>query len=180
MIKEELQHDHTFLLNRKMNIHDVRNITRWALKDDNNLSILYALIKSDNDKIGSNALWCMTHLQKQKGEWLQSQQNDLIDMLLNEQHTGKKRMLLQLLREQTYTQEHIRPDFLDFCLSKINSECEPYAIRCFSIYCAFNMCRLYPELIAELGRYLDMLDVQILTPGLASALRKTRKRISAL
>ncbi len=74
--------------------------------------------------IGSNALWCMTHLKKNCNGWLQSKQDSLIDLLLKEEKSARKRMLLQLLREQSYKVEDIRVDFLDFCMNNINSECE--------------------------------------------------------
>lgn len=89
-------------------------------------------------------------------------------------------MLLQVLRGQAYDPDTLRTDFLDFCLSKINAECEPYAIRAFSLYCAYNMCKFYPELIAELNEHLHMLDLQAISAGLRSALRTTRLRISKL
>ncbi len=89
-------------------------------------------------------------------------------------------MLLQLLREQAYNSDTLRSDFLDYCLAKINSECEPYAIRAFSIYCAFKMCRYYPELIAELEEYLTLLATQSLSPGMKSAMTTTRRNIAIL
>lgn len=163
----------------KINLPQIQIVVRWALSDYGNLENLFRLVDSADRQIGINALWCLTHVQKRDGDWLQSRQGDLIDMLLAETHTGRKRMLLQLLREQDYNPETIRTDFLDFCLVKINAECEPYAIRCFCMYCAFKMCRFYAELIAELEERLDMLAQQSLSPGLMSALRTTRKRIKA-
>lgn len=60
----------------------------------------------------------MTHLPASEAEWLHSLQDELIDMLLAETDTGKKRMLLQLLKVQDYAPDDIRTDFLDFCMSK--------------------------------------------------------------
>ena len=127
-----------------------------------------------------NAIWAMTHLPETDAEWLLSLRDEMIDILLTETDTGKKRMLLQLLREQEYDADDIRTDFLDYCMSKINSECERYAVRCFSIYTAYKMCRLFPELLAELEEHLDMMRYQTLSPGLKSALRQTKSKISKL
>lgn len=127
-----------------------------------------------------NAIWAMTHLPETNAEWLSSLRNEMIDMLLVETDTGKKRMLLQLLRNQEYEADDIRTDFLDYCMSKINSECEPFAIRCFSIYAAYKMCRHFPELLAELEEHLDMMQYQPLSPGLKSALRQTKSKIKRL
>lgn len=89
-------------------------------------------------------------------------------------------MLLQILRSVNYGPEDIRPDLLDYCLSKINTQCEPYAVRAFCIYVAFKMCRHYPELVAELSEHLSMMSQQTLPPGLACARRKTLAEIEKL
>ena len=157
---------------------DVYKINQWANSDTRHLQYLFELSHSASDAVAFNALWCMTHLGASNSGWLQSLQSDLIDMLLVERHVGKRRMLLQLLRNQSYSPDNIRTDFLDFCFSRINAESEPYAIRAFSIYCAFNVCKYYPELLAELNEHLNMLEYQPLSAGLVSALRQTRKNVT--
>lgn len=117
----------------------------------------------------------MTHLPD--ADWLQSLRDDLIKMLLKERDVAKKRMILQLLRDQEWEAKDFRTDLFDYCLSKINSECEPYAIRCFSIYNAYNLGRHFPELLAELEQHLQMMEYQSLSPGLKSALRQTKEKI---
>lgn len=175
----QMPHNHIESLPWKINLPEIYRIANWALNHPDNIDTIFRIVKSPDTRTATNALWVLTHIQKQSKTHLQSKQEELIDMLLTERHTSKKRMLLQILREQTYDRATIRPDFLDFCLSKINAECEPYAIRAFSIYCAFKMCRFYPELILELEQLLDMLSLQSPSPGLLSALRTTRKRIKS-
>lgn len=165
------------ILSQRINKPDIRYIVLWCLENDDNIKSLYELSKSDDERISVNSLWCLTHLPKEKSAWLQSKQDEIIDRLLQESHTAKKRIMLQILREQEFSKDSIRTDFIDFCFSKINSECEPYAVRCFSIYCAFKVCRFFPELIEELKGYLDMLSLQNLSPGLKCALRTTRQNI---
>ena len=167
-------------LNRRLNKPHIEAVVKWALENEVNTATLCNLISSTDEKVGVNALWCLTHLQKKRGDRLQSHQNRFINLLLVETRCGKKRMLLQLLREQSYNSDTLRSDFLDYCLTKINSECEPYAIRAFSIYCAFKMCRCYPELIAELEEYLTLLATQSLSPGMKSAMATTRRNIEKL
>lgn len=159
---------------------EVRRTALWAAADESNRARLWELAHSSDRRTAVNALWVMTHLPESEGAWLASLQDAMIDMVLAETDTAKRRLLLHLLREQEYDPENLRTDFVDFCLSKINSEHEPYAIRCFSIYAAFRMCRHYPELLGELSEHLDMMSMQPLSPGLKSALRQTRKKISAL
>lgn len=166
------------VLAHRINMPEIHEVILWVAANNQKL-YLYELVKSSKGRKGTNALWCITHMMDTEMEWLQSLQDELVDILLTEKHTGRKRMLLQLLKEQTYNPETMRTDFLDYCLSKIISECEPYAIRCFSMYCAYEMCKHYPELTEELTRYLDLLETQSLSPGLTCALRNTRKKIKS-
>lgn len=166
------------LLSQRINKLQINHIVREALSHDDVADNLYRLTLSANDRVSVNALWCLSHLPKSFAPRLQAKQDELIDRLLSETHPARKRILLQLLREQDFDKETLRPDFIDYCLRKINSECEPYAVRCFSIYCALKQCRHYPELIEELRLHLDMLSQQSLSPGLKCALRNTLKIIS--
>lgn len=168
------------LLSGKINIPEIRMAASWVAATPENRASLWSLAHNCDRRTSANALWVMTHLPASEAEWLHSLQDELIDMLLAETDTGKKRMLLQLLKVQDYAPDDIRTDFLDFCMSKINSECEAYAVRCFSIYTAFRMCRHFPALIAELEQHLDMMSSQSLSPGLKSALRHIRAKISGL
>lgn len=168
------------MLGGRLNLPDVKRLAVWATESSVNRRRLWSLVHHTDGRIAVNSLWVMTHLPASERKWLASLQDDMIDMLLCERGVAKKRLLLQLLREQDFGKESIRTGLLDYCLSKINSECEPYAIRCFSIYVAFNLCRHYPELIAELEGHLDMMSGQSLSPGLKSALRQTRRKIENL
>jgi len=166
------------LLSQRINLPEVRRVVSWAVGSRENSDILWRLVNSSDRRTSVNALWAMTHLPE--SEWLVSLRDDMIDMLMTETDASKKRMLIQLLREQEYEADDIRTDFLDFCMSKINSECEPYAVRCFSIYAAFKMCRHFPELIAELNGHLEMMCFQSLSPGLKSAVKQTKAKIAKL
>ena len=61
-----------------------------------------------------------------------------------------------------------------------NSECESYAVRGYCIYAAYKMSRHFPELLSELEEHLDMMQYRPLSPGLKSALRQTKSKISKL
>ena len=168
------------LFSRKIGIGDINCVVEWSHTDSGYLDMLWNLARGKDRRVSVNALWVITHLPESDRDWLISLQGEIIDMLLEEHDTSKKRMLLQLLREQEFDPDEMRTDLLDYCFSKINSECEPYAVRCFSLYVAFSMCKHYPELISELEQHLDLMSKQPLSPGLKSALRQTRIGISKL
>lgn len=168
------------LLSQRINMPQIKSAVSWCSGNRERLGRLWLLANSGDRRTSVNALWVMTHLQDRDQEWILSLRDNMIDRLLVENDTGKKRMLLQLLRDQVYAADDIRTDLLDWCMSKINSECESCAVRCFSIYTAFKMCRHYPELLAELDERLDMLSMQSLGPGLKSALQQTKTNIRKL
>lgn len=168
------------LLSQKINLPQIKSVVSWASGSGDNLNMLWGFARSDDRRTSVNALWTMTHLPETDVKCIVSLRDEMIDMLLAETDTGKKRMLLQLLREQEYAADDIRTDFLDYCLSKINSECESYAVRGYCIYAAYNMSRHFPELLSELEEHLDMMQYQPLSPGLKSALRQTKSKISKL
>lgn len=168
------------ILRERIHKSEILRLVQWSSMDIANFNRLMMYATSKNDRISINALWTISCMPKSCGGWIQSQIGHFINILLKESHPSKKRILLQILRERSYDRNSLPTDFLDFCLSKINSQWEPYAVRAFCIHCAFKMCRLYPELIQELNYNLDMLSSQELSPGLRSALNNTRKAIQKL
>lgn len=165
-------------LSGKAHLADVRQIAQWAVLTAANKERLWQMASSANRLAGVNALWALTHLPASESEWLGLHQSELTDMLLTEEDVAKKRLLLQLLKRLEYRPDTMRTDLLDYCLSKINSECETHSVRAFSIYVAFKMCRFFPELLVELNGHLAMLSLQKLSPGLDCARRKTLAAIN--
>ena len=168
------------LLSQKINLPQIKSVVSWASGSWENLHMLWDFVGSADRRTSVNALWTMTHLPETDVEFLITLRDEMVDMLRVETGAGKKSLILQLLRQQEYVADDIRTDFLDYCMSKINSECEPYAVRCFSIYAAYKMCRHFPELLAELEKHLNMMQYQPLSPGLKSALRQTKSKIKKL
>lgn len=156
-------------LGERLGLRDIHELVSWASDRSDLRHLIWTLCSSEDRQTSVNALWVMTHFPDNDREWLVALRDDMIDRLLVETDVAKCRMLLQILREQEYEPSEIRSDFLDYCLSKINSEHEPYAIRCFSLYAAYKMCSHFPELVAELEQHLDLMELQPLSPGLKSA-----------
>lgn len=168
------------LLAGRINKPDIDYIVTWMEGAQERRDAMLQLAVAGDGRINANALWCLTHLRRKHPDWLQSKRGLFIDRLLNTESVSVKRMLLQMLREQTFDPDTIRVDLLDFCLSKINSESEPYAIRAFSLYVSFNMCRFYPDLIAELEERISLLGHQSMSPGMKCAVRNVSRAIRTI
>lgn len=141
--------------------------------------ILYSAITDEDDRISYNALWAFTHFSKTDREWLYAKRDELIDILLRTNHIGKKRLILTILEQQPVTPDDVRTDYLDYCLSKINST-EPHSIRAFCLKQAFAQCRFYPELMNELTAEMEIMEYSNPSPGLRSAERIIKKKIIRL
>lgn len=167
----------TGCLTGRVGVAAVKAVAALASGDNLALERVWALACGEEGRLSGNALWALTHLPEGNEEWLRSHRDEMADMLLSAQGAQRKRLLLELLRRQEYAPEEVRTDLLDFCLGKINSQHEPYAVRAFSIYAALRMCRAFPELLGELELHLDMLEGEELSAGLRSAVRQTRRVI---
>ena len=157
-----------------------RAVIAYATESAANLDTLYRLAYALDDRVSLNALWCLSLLPRSVGFLTTERRDELIDHLLAGTITSKRRVIMQLLRQISYEKETLRTDFLDYCLSRINSETELPAVRAYAIYIAYSHCRHYPELTAELSAHLDMLATTPLSPGLRAALRSTRTAIARL
>lgn len=150
-----------------------------ALISDNDHServdCLFNLVDDDDERVGYNALWVLTHLHNDFMPAIVSHRDLLTDNLFNTDHTGKKRLILNLLERLPVNKQNLRTDFLDYCLSKINSG-EPYAIRSLCIKLAFKQCRLFPELLAEFKQVIGMIDVANESPAIKAVVRNVRKQ----
>ena len=94
-----------------------------------------------------------------------------------EKHVGKFRLMLNLLLRQPFEEEAFRSDFIDFCIAKITACAQSYAIRAYCMKLAYEQMKYYPELLEELKMALDMLEQEVLSPGLLSAKKHIMKKI---
>ena len=145
--------------------------------NDNLKEELYQLTLDSDRRVATNALWVFTHFSAVDNEWLYAKHDQLIDRCLKEKDTTKLRLMLNLLLRQPYTEEAIRTDFIDFCLTRLADTKSPYAVRAQCIKLAYVQMRYWPELLNELCQTLEMISCEHLSPGLRSAWRQVMKRI---
>lgn len=141
---------------------------------------LFELIDDDDERVSANALWAFTYFDLHNNQWLYAKHDIIIDKVLSTSHPTKLRLLLTLLLRQPFMAEGLRTDFLDFCLAGITSAVLPCAVRVLCLKLAYEQCRFYPELLAELHITLDALSSEALSPGLATARRQILKKITPI
>ena len=166
-------------LNHRLSQFDIHELCALTQGERNNSfkEQLYQLTLDSDRRVATNALWVFTHFSAVDNEWLYAKHDQLIDRCLKEKDTTKLRLMLNLLLRQPYTEEAIRTDFIDFCLTRLADTKSPYAVRAQCIKLAYVQMRYWPELLNELCQTLEMISCEHLSPGLRSAWRQVMKRI---
>ena len=161
---------------RQNNICEICFMTQGK-ENDYRKEELYQLTFDEDDRVAFNALHALSHFDLANNEWLYIKHDDLINRVMKEKHVGKFRLMLNLLLRQPFDKETLRSDFIDFCIAKITAYAHPYAIRAYCMKLAYEQMKYYPELLEELKMALDMLEQEVLSPGLLSAKKHIMKKI---
>ena len=111
----------------RFHIENIRELLHYIKEDERLREEIYRLIFDEDDVISYQALWVCTHFSKPEVEWLTLKQDELIDAALTCPHSGKRRMLLNLLCQQQLA-DPPRVDLLDFCMERMVSKQEPAAV----------------------------------------------------
>lgn len=166
------------LINRlsQFDIHELCALTQGE-RNNSFKEQLYQLTLDSDRRVATNALWVFTHFAAVDMEWLYAKHDQLIDRCLNEKDATKLRLMLNLLLRQPYTEEDIRTDFIDFCLTRLADTKSPYAVRAQCIKLAYVQMHYWPELLNELRQTLEMISCEPLSPGLRSAWRQVMKKL---
>ena len=166
------------LINRlsQSDIHELCALTQGE-RNNSLKEQLYQLTLDSDRRVATNALWVFTHFAAVDMEWLYAKHDQLINRCLNEKDATKLRLMLNLLLRHPYTEEDIRTDFIDFCLTRLADPKSPYAVRAQCIKLAYEQMRYWPELLNELRQTLEMISCEPLSPGLRSAWRQVMKKL---
>ena len=166
------------LINR-LSVNDIYSLCLQTQGKENNClkEELYQFTFDENDRVSFNALWALCHFDEANTPWLFQKHEELIDRVLVEKNETKRRLMLHLLLRQPFEEESLRSDFIDFCIAKITACSQPYAIRSYCMKLAYEQMKYYPELLEELRMALNMLEQEVLSPGLLSAKKQIMKKI---
>ncbi|MDE6154748.1 MAG: hypothetical protein K2G21_11470, partial [Muribaculaceae bacterium] len=87
------------LLGNRIGMQEIIFIKALISDNDNSerVDCLFNLVDDDDKRVGYNALWVLTHLHNDFMPAIVSHRDLLTDNLFNTDHTGKKRLILNLL-----------------------------------------------------------------------------------
>lgn len=159
---------------------DVRALCALVGGDSLLREALYEAFFVSDNCVGRNALWVFTHMPAEEIRWLGRRRDALIDRVLTESDTARRRLLLTLLERMSCRAEEVRGDFVDFCLRGICRPDETAGVRALCIKLAYAYCRHYPDLCGELAAALEMLDDLPLSPAVTCARRRVLRQMAAV
>ncbi len=148
---------------------------------------IYHDVKSDGDFLGfarryvfdsdyrvaRSALWGLTKATDEELSELQPILNELIDQAIQTDNSSVRRLTLNIIERLTLEEDDLRTDFLDFCFEHTVSIEEFPGIQTLCMKLAYRMCSFYPELMDELKRTLEAMEIAYYKP----AVKCLRKRI---
>ena len=164
-------------LSKRIGMNQVRQLLLHIGGDEKSIKELYGLIFEEDVTTSFQALWVCTHLNEQDKRLLFDKQNQLIDLVMNSTHTGKRRILLNVLCRQPVPEE-FRTDFLDFCLERMMSKQELPATQMLCMKLAYEMCRHIPELLQEYRNLIEIMEPDLLSPAVRAVRRNIYKAIT--
>ena len=128
----------------------------------------------DSDyRVARSALWGLTKAKGNELSELQAILNELIDQAIQSENSSVRRLTLNIIERLKMDEDDLRTDFLDFCFEHMVSIEEFSGIQTLCMKLAFRMCTFYPELMDELKRTLEAMEIDYYKP----AIKCLRKRI---
>ena len=81
------------------------------------------------------------------------------------ENSSVRRLTLNIIERLRMEEEDLRTDFLDFCFEHMASIEEFPGIQSVCMKLAFHMCKFYPELMDELKRTLEAMEIDYYKPA---------------
>ena len=124
-------------------------------------------------RVARSALWGLTKAKDNELPELQVIRNELIDQAMQTENSSVRRLTLNIIERLKMDKDDLRTDFLDFCYEHMVSIEEFPGIQTLCMKLAYRMCNFYPELMDELKRTLEAMEIDYYKP----AVKCLRKRI---
>ena len=99
--------------------------------------------------------------------------DELIDLALTTGNSSVRRLSLTVAYRLELKEEDLRTDLLDFCLEHMTDFNELPGIQSICMKFAYRISAFYPELMGELLRILEGMDIEYYKP----AVKSVRSRI---
>jgi hypothetical protein len=119
-------------------------------------------------RVSRNALWTLTKATDKEIAQLQPMMDELIDQALKTESSSVRRLSLNIIDRLEMKEEDLRSDLYDFCLDHAVDVEELPAIQAICMKIAYRISTFYPELMAELKRILEGMEIEYYKPAVKS------------
>jgi Zn finger protein HypA/HybF involved in hydrogenase expression len=110
-------------------------------------------------------LWGLTKATDEELSALQNLLKELIDQAMQTENSSVRRLTLNIIKRLEMNEVDLRTDFLDFCFEHMVSIEEFPGIQTLCMKLAYRMCTFYPELMDELKRTLEAMEIDYYKPA---------------
>ena len=128
---------------------------------------------SPDYRVARSALWGLTKASKEELSQLQVILNELMNQAMQTDNSSVRRLSLNVVERLNMSEDDLCTDFLDFCLDHMMDVEEFPGIQSVCMKLAFRICKFYPELMDELKRTLEAMEIDYYKP----AVKCVRNRI---
>lgn len=128
---------------------------------------------SDDHRVARSALWGLTKASNEELSTLQEFLNEFIRQAMQTENSSVRRLSLNIIERLPMEEDDLRTDFLDFCLEHMACIEEYPGIQTLCMKLAYRMCQFYPELMDELQRTIEAMEIGYYKP----AIKGLRKKI---
>lgn len=118
--------------------------------------------------VARSALWALTKGTDNELSALQPMLHEFIDLAMKADNSSVRRLSLNLVERLKLGEEDVRTDFLDFCFEHALDINEFPGIQTLCIKLAYRMCQFYPELMEELKRTIEAMQIDYYKPAVKS------------
>ena len=123
----------------------------------------------EDERVTRSALWGLTKAGKEELSQLQVILNEFIDQAMRTDNSSVRRLSLNIVERLEMSEEDLRTDFLDFCFEHMIDVEEFPGIQSVCMKLAYRMCKFYPELMEELKRTLEAMEIDYYNPAVKCA-----------
>lgn len=116
-------------------------------------------------KVARSALWGLTKAKDNELSVLQVILNDLIDQAMKTENASVRRLTLNIIERLPMNEDDMRTDFLDFCFEHMVKGDEFPGVQTICMKLAYRMSKPYPELMDELKRTIEDMEIDFYKPA---------------
>ena len=150
-----------------------QEIYREVRAESNFLGFAHRYVFDSDYRVARSALWGLTKASDEELSELQVILNELTDQAMQTKNSSVRRLTLNIIERLKMEEDDLRTDFLDFRFEHMVSFEELPGIQTLCMKLAYRMCSFYPELMDELKRTIEAMEIDYYKP----AIKCLRKRI---